>query len=275
MYLKAKFTAFTTSLSMSFLSKLFHNIGITAGLLCERGWAERNAGNLSVRLSEVPSLPGPRRFILPVKPEFEEGTSLLITAAGARMRDLIRHPEKDIVVLSFHAGQQEAMLYGLPDQQPSSELLTHLLVHQMLYTNHPEETVLLHAHVTELIAMSHHPDICEEQGMNDILLRMHAETLFFLPEGIAYPDFGIPGSMALAETTAGAMMKHKVCIWPKHGALASGPNIQEAFDRLDIVAKAARIWLQCKAAGFVPAGLSQDEMTQLKAAYFPHQFTAF
>lgn len=247
----------------------YHDIAITAGLLCERGWSERNAGNLSVRLAEVPSLPGPRRFILPVKTQMEEGTTLLITAAGVRMRDLIRHPEKGMVVLSFHAGQQEAMLYGLPGLDPSSELLTHLLVHQMLNAQHPAETVLLHAHVTELIVLSHHPDINEDQGMNDILMRMHAETSFFLPEGIAYPAFGVPGSMALAETTAAAMSQRRVCIWPKHGALATGPHVQEAFDRLDIVAKAARIWLQCKSAGFVPDGLNQEEMAELKAAYFP------
>lgn len=251
------------------MESLYCEISSIAALLCERGWAERNAGNFSIRLEEMPALPGPRRYMLPMvlSDVWTEETILLVTAAGIRMRELKDRPRDGIMVLRFHQGQQEAMLYGPSGLEPSTELITHLMVNTTLLKDQPDQKALLHAHVTDLIAMTHHPDLSEDQGLNDALMRMHAETLFFLPEGIAILPFGVPGSMELAKNTAMAFQVRKVCVWPKHGALACGPTITEAFDRLDIVAKAARLWLMCKSAGFSPQGLNPAELHALRHAY--------
>ena len=79
--------------------------------------------------------------------------------------------------------------------------------------------------------------------LNEILLKMHTETAFFLPEGIGYVGMEVPGSHELAKATLKSLKNHKVILWEKHGCLAVGQDVHEAFDRIDIIAKAARIYL--------------------------------
>jgi ribulose-5-phosphate 4-epimerase/fuculose-1-phosphate aldolase len=46
--------------------------------------------------------------------------------------------------------------------------------------------------------------------------------------------------------------------------MAVAPDLSEAFDRIDILAKAARIYFLVKSSGQEPAGLSPSELTELK-----------
>jgi rhamnulose-1-phosphate aldolase len=54
-----------------------------------------------------------------------------------------------------------------------------------------------------------------------------------------------------------------VAVWQYHGCLAVGNDVIEAFDLIDTVNKAARIYLLCRAAGHRPDGLGPDELTEL------------
>jgi rhamnulose-1-phosphate aldolase len=72
---------------------------------------------------------------------------------------------------------------------------------------------------------------------------MHTETAFFIPEGVGYVGMEIPGSQELAKATLKSLKNHKVVVWEKHGCLAVGKDVHDAFDRIDLMAKAARIYL--------------------------------
>jgi rhamnulose-1-phosphate aldolase len=69
-----------------------------AGYLWDKGWAERNAGNLSIDVTasiRVPEAPGTSvRVLRPLKEPSPElgGRSLWITATGSRMGSLASDP---------------------------------------------------------------------------------------------------------------------------------------------------------------------------------------
>lgn len=229
-----------------------------ASLLCARNWAERNAGNFSVRMKVLPddaaNWPA-RDYLLPGPFPALEGQILMLSAAGVRMREMAVQTIPAVVFLEMPAKGITARLFYPPERQaalPTSELATHLEVQSVLHTQRPEEKALLHAHALPLIVLSHHPAIVDDESLNDILLRVHPETAFFLPQGAGFVPFLKPGSRELGKASAEAFHKHSVLIWEKHGTLACGPDLEEAFDRLDIAARAATIYLMCKQSGFTP-----------------------
>jgi rhamnulose-1-phosphate aldolase len=107
----------------------------------------------------------------------------------------------------------------------------------------------VHTHCHELIAFSHDKKLQSEAAMNEILLNMHTETAFFIPEGIGYVALKEPGSMALAKATLNSLKNHRIVLWEKHGCLATGKDVNEAFDRIDLMAKAARIYTLGRSIG--------------------------
>jgi rhamnulose-1-phosphate aldolase len=93
---------------------------------------------------------------------------------------------------------------------------------------------------------------------------MHSETVFFLPEGIGYVPFQLPGSMELADKTLEKLDKHQVVLWEKHGCLAIGNSVPDAFDKIDMFSKAARLWMIAHNAGYEPEGLTLEQLQRLK-----------
>ena len=56
-------------------------------------------------------------------------------------------------------------------------------------------------------------------------------------------------------------------MWEKHGVFAKGLDIMDAFDQVDVLSKSARIYLDCKAMGFEPEGMSDEQMKEMTEAF--------
>jgi len=245
-----------------------------AGFLWDRRWAERNAGNISVNITSLfpdkdldkfstyPFLPLPRTY-----PELSRQL-LLITSTGSRMRDAARNPLEELCLV-YISDSSSAYHIIVPDQamkqlMPTSELPTHLAVHEMLVRTGSQEKAVIHSHVTELIALTHDPRFHSTESLTRILWKMHSETAMLQPRGFGFVPFGIPGTEKIAIATARSFEKHPVVVWEKHGALAIGKTIAEAFDELDLAAKAAGIYLSCTRAGFEPQGFTDGQIEEIK-----------
>jgi rhamnulose-1-phosphate aldolase len=168
------------------------------------------------------------------------------------MRDLAENPEENLCFIyisengsAYHIVAASDVTEGI---RPTSELLTHLAIHQMLIHTKRPELAVVHAHVTELIALSHIPGLNSEEAVNNLLWGMHPETKMFVPDGAGYVPFEVPGSETLARSTVKAFESHQAVIWEKHGCMAIAESVPDAFDTLDILAKAARIWFLVKGA---------------------------
>jgi len=232
-------------------------IGEVAMLLWEKGWAEGSSGNISVNVTELyPGIHFDFRSC-PMIPLGVRYTALahhhiFISAKGSRMRNLAKDLGKGLCLIKIsEKGDCYQVLYEDPENPlfPSSELPSHLAIHNHMVKQGEGEKAIVHAHAHELVALTHDKNLRNEARLNEILLKMHTETAFFIPEGIGYVGLEEPGSIELARATLKTLKNHKVILWEKHGCLATGKDVHEAFDRIDLMAKAAKIYLLCRAAG--------------------------
>ena len=101
-----------------------------------KGWAERNAGNISVNITE---LVGEENRSLPVisktpiscdVPELEN-QYYYVTVAGARMRDIARNPMDAGIILRVTDVGTTIEILAEKNLSPTMELPSHLLMHQV------------------------------------------------------------------------------------------------------------------------------------------------
>lgn len=254
------------------LQKLVHDIGEVGHYLWERGWAEKNAGNISVEVTDLIEKRGQAFDDYPkVKREISEplcgGRCFFITASGSRMRELRDHPEEKMIML--HVCEEldgYHVLWGGEGAgtNPTSEFTSHLKIHSFLFENNPSLKAIVHTHPSHLIVLTHIELYCEEKAINRLLWSMHPELKMFLSEGVGLAPYRCPGTEELAEVTLTALQKHRVALWEKHGCLATGADVIEAFDLIDMINKAAQIFLLCRCAGHEVQGLSESQINELK-----------
>lgn len=256
------------------LHAVFLQIQQIAQYLWERGWAERNAGNFSIgvtefftekeldRLSEYPFSPLTKRY-----PNLA-GKLFILSGTGTRMRDMAGNPAENVCFVYLNeTGSTCHIIDQNPEKcpvRPTSELATHLAVQQHLSEHKASEKVVIHAHVTELIALTQLPRFTSEEAVNTLLWGMHPETLLFLPDGVGFIPFNLPGSENIAMATLKGFETHKVVLWEKHGCMAVGNSLPEAFDHLDILAKSAKIYFLAKSTGMEPQGLTPAQLQEIR-----------
>jgi rhamnulose-1-phosphate aldolase len=184
------------------------------------------------------------------------------------MRDLARKPEENICFIRINETGNEYQQYcsgqADPNLQPTSELPTHLAVHDMFVKKNRDSRVVLHTHAIEIIALTQNHQFKSKESLNRILWGMHPETVLFMPEGVGFLPFNLPGTEKIAQATRKEFERHQAVIWEKHGVLSTGKNVIEAFDTIDILMKSAKIWFKCRNAGFEPEGLSDTQIEEIR-----------
>lgn len=253
---------------------LLKEVSLVSGYLWERGWAERNAGNFSVNISgyftkkELDKLSSYPFFPLNKAYSGLARSLFMISGAGTRMRQMAQNPVGNLCFIYIDAtGTAYHIIGGEKGDnalKPTSELASHLAIHQYLRQKKAVEKVVLHAHVTELIALTQLPGFNNRERLNQILPGMHPEALYFFPQGVGFVPYHLPGTEKLARETVMALENHRTIIWEKHGCLSVGENLAEAFDSIDILAKLARIYFLCKSAGVEPTGLTEIQLAEIR-----------
>jgi len=242
----------------------------TAQCLWEKGWAERNAGNISVNVTAESGNAGDAADALCCAAELPypalAGAMFLITGADTRMREVAKDAETNCCLLRISddlTGYH--VLWGgkRPGFRPTSELPAHLAVHHFLVRTGAPQRAFVHTHPTHLIALTLMFAAADESEINRLLWSVHPEVKIFVPEGVGCVPYEVPRSVELAEATITALQGHRVALWDKHGCGAAGVDAAEAFDLLDILDKAARIYLTCRAAGYEPHGITEEQVEEL------------
>ncbi len=253
---------------------LFSEIKAVAGFLWERGWSERNAGNFSIRLVAEVSKPTEKSHPLEIAFPALANQVFLISAKGSFMRHMAKHPKRNTLFIQI--GKQGTDYHVIHRNkhagltEPTSELATHLAIHNMLVESGSKNRVVMHTHVTELIALTHLPELCNEQSLNRLLWSMHPETIMFVPKGVGFVPFELPGTTAIAERTIQKLQNHDVAVWEKHGAFSVDTSLEACFDALDILAKSARIYFMAKSSveKNTTFGLTEEQLDELKGIVF-------
>ena len=96
---------------------------------------------------------------------------------------------------------------------------------------------------------------------------MIPETKAFCPLGLGIVPYELPGSVKLAEGTLKALADYDVVLWEKHGVFAKGKDIMDAFDQVDVLSKSAKIYINSRAMGYEPEGMSDEQMKEMTQAF--------
>lgn len=260
------------------LEKVISDIAEVAQYMWEKGWAARNAGNISVDITElVPKKDSNLEqfakmpMALQTLPELA-GRYFLVSTTGSRFRDLAREPKKSLLIV-YIADKLDGyyMLWGGegPESRPTAEFISHLKIQGLLRKNNSPQKVVLHGHPDELIAITHQDDYGKD-SFQRFLWSAHITVKFFLPEGVGMASYQAGGSEELANVTVDLFQQHKAVLWEKHGCTTIGNDIADAFDLMDMLNKTAGIFLLCKSAGFEPKPLNPEQLVELDRIK-PHQ----
>ncbi len=259
------------------IQETIQDVAAVGQILWQKGWAEKNAGNLSVDVTDYVSL-RPAQLKKSARTAYSplpglSGRCYLVTGTGTRYRDIEKNPPACLCLLRVAEDLKGYhLLWGgqRPGFGPTSELSSHLRMQAALLKAGGKQKVVLHTHPNELIALTHLPETAGQDSLNRALWSMIPEAKLFVPQGVGWVPYRLTGSDALAGETVKVLSRgYKVVMWEKHGALAVGRDPQEAFDLVDAMNKAATLYLLCKNTGVRPQGLTLEQIEEIGRAYPP------
>ncbi len=248
-------------------------IAEVAGYLWQNGWAERNGGNITVNITEF--VDDEIRGLEPISEVKAIGQTLphlrgqyfFCKGTGKRMRDLARHPMDNASVIRILDDCASYVIIADKAVQPTSELPSHLAAHDRQLELGSGYKATVHTHPIELVAMSHTPKFMGRDVLTKLLWSMIPETKAFCPLGLGVVPYELPGSVALAEGTLKELEHYDVVLWEKHGVFAKGKDVMDAFDQIDVLSKSAKIYVNARAMGFEPEGMSDAQMKEMSVAF--------
>ena len=252
------------------LNDCLDEIAEVAACLWDKGWAERNAGNLTMNVTGAAGLDDiagnqaqPHVHSIGWALPALSGQYFYCKSAGRRLRDVARQPlQNGCIIHIMPSGEGYEIVWGHP-MTPTSELPSHLMAYQSLAEASIPCRAMLHTHPTELVALSHSSRLLGDGSLSRLLWGMIPEVKMFCPQGVRVLPYMRPGSHELACATAEAIASHDVVLWARHGAVAAGESLGDAFDKIDVLNKAAQIYQCARAFGFEPEGLSDTQISEL------------
>ena len=252
------------------LHEAIWQVAETAGYLWEKGWAERNGGNITVNITEHVD------DVMRSMPAISEAQSIGVTlphlkgcwfyckGTQKRMRDLASAPMMNGSIIRITDDCAHYEIIADSFVMPTSELPSHLSVHNYLLAKGSPYRASLHTHPIELVAMTHCSKFMEKDVATKLLWSMIPETKAFCPRGLGIVPYLMPSGIELAQATIKAIDEdYDVVMWEKHGVFAVDIDIISAFDQVDVLNKAAQIYMASKNMGFKPEGMSETQMKEL------------
>lgn len=244
-----------------------------AGYLWQKGWAERNGGNITVNVTEhadeaIRALPAiSERYPIGTELPRLKGCYFFCKGTNRRMRDLARRPmENGAVIRILDDGASYEIIADAP-VKPTSELASHLAMHEQMIATGNGYKAALHTHPIDLVAMTHNPAFLAKDVLTKLLWSMIPETRAFCPKGLGIVPYEMPSSVKLARATVEALKDYDVVMWEKHGVFAVENDVMSAFDQIDVLNKSANIYMCARSMGFVPDGMSDEQMTEISTVF--------
>ncbi len=254
--------------------ELINQVAEVAGYLWQKGWAERNGGNITVNITD--KVDDYLRSKAPISAPIAIGLTLphikgcwfYCKGTGRRMRDLAREPLKNGSIIRICDDCAHYEIIAEEPVMPTSELPSHLSVHNYLIAKGSPYKASLHTHPIELVALTHSRKWMEKDAATRMLWSMIPETKAFCPRGLGMVPYMLPSSVELADATIKAIDEdYDVVMWEKHGIFAVDTDIMSAFDQVDVLNKSALIYIAARNMGFEPEGMSDEQMKEMSAAF--------
>lgn len=255
------------------LAKEVNKVAEVAGYLWQKGWAERNGGNITVNITEfvddeIRQMPA-ISAVTPIGTTLPnlKGCYFYCKGTNMRMRDLARWPMENGSIIHILDDCANYVIIADNPVRPTSELPSHLSVHNYLIGKGSPYKASVHTHPIELIALTHCKKYLEKDVATKMLWSMIPETKAFCPRGLGIIPYKLPSSVELADATIKELEDYDVVMWEKHGVFAVDCDVMQAFDQIDVLNKSALIYIAAKNMGFEPDGMSDEQMKEMSVAF--------
>ncbi len=196
-----------------------------------------------------------------------KGRWFYVKGTGRRMRDLARDPMAGGCIIRITPDCAHYEMVADAPVMPTSELPSHLGLQNYLKGSGSSYKATLHTHPIELVALSHIRRFCSSEELTRTLWSMIPETLAFAPLGLGFIPFANPGTQELADATLKEISRYDVVLWEKHGTVAVGTDMMDAFDQTDVLNKAACIYKAACQMGTPPEGMSDAQMREIQELF--------
>ena len=256
------------------LARVVGQVAEVAGYLWQKAWAERNGGNITVNITE--QVDDEIRALPAISPVYQIGATLhhlkgcyfYCKGTNMRMRDLARWPMDNGSVIRILDDCASYVIIADKPVKPTSELPSHLAVHDYLLAKGSPYRASVHTHPIELVALTHNKKFMEKDVATRMLWSMIPETKAFCPRGLGMVPYMLPSSVELADATIRAIDDdYDVVMWEKHGVFAVDVDVMAAFDQIDVLNKSALIYIAAKNMGFEPDGMSDAQMQEISDVF--------
>ena len=198
------------------LKRCIDEVAEVAGYLWEKGWAERNGGNIVVNITEwvdeeLAGAPAIAEKVPMVQtlPQLR-GCWFFCKGTNRRMRDLARYPMENGSIIRICDDCASYEIVADNPVKPTSELASHLAMHALMLERGNGYKASLHTHPIELVAMTHHRPFLEKDVLTKLLWSMIPETRAFCPKGLGIIPYEMPSSAELADATVAQFDEYDV-----------------------------------------------------------------
>lgn len=222
------------------------------------GWHERNAGNLSYRLSAEDVAQCEDDFetegegrewrALQVPARGLAGGFLMVSGAGRYFKNAADQRRTFGICEISDSGEGYRVVWGLEGGRPTSEFPTHIIAHESrMQATEGESRVVYHAHCPNVIALSNVLP-ADSRIWTRALWQAMTEAVLFFPDGLGVVPWMVPGGTEIAAASGEMLQRHQACVWTQHGLFATGADFDPTFGLAHMIEKTAGIYLQARAA---------------------------
>lgn len=253
-------------------NKVIREISEITQQMYKNGWHEINSGNLSIRLDdkeleEFKPLKRGAVYSLDIDAFSIRNKYFIVSATGKYFRNIHLDIKNSLGIIKIsNDGKSYQIVWGFENSNgPTSELDTHLLTHMERVKFDSNHKVVIHAHPTNILAMTHIFS-GDERDFTKCLWKMTTEGIVVFPDGVSVLPWMLCGTKEIGYATAKKIQETRLVVWSLHGVFAVGSTLGDTYGLLETVEKSAEIYmmtLNIKKANV----LSDDNLREL-AKYF-------
>jgi len=244
----------------------------------DKGWHEKNGGNLSYRMTTAEAANVKKACKKPTSGWYEIGESVpklageffVVTGTTRYLRNVPRDPANAFGIVELDkTGTQYRIWWGLGNGgRPTSEFPSHLKNHEVkLLATGGQHRVIYHAHPAHLIALTFVLPLTDK-AFTRALWEIMTECPVIFPAGVGVVPWMVPGKGPIAAATSKLMEKYDIVVWAHHGLFCSGTTFDEVFGLMDTVEKASEILLYVLSTGLKRRQtITADGIRQIKKAF--------
>lgn len=243
-----------------------------------KGWHEKNGGNLSYRMTPEEAANVKTVCTAPTSDWLEIGESVpklageffIVTRTTGYMQNVSRTPEQAFGIVEIDpTGTQFRIWWGLINGgRPTSEFPSHLKNHEVkLAITGGAHRVIYHAHPVNLIALTFVLPLTD-RAFTRALWEIMTECPVIFPQGIGVVEWMVPGKGEIAKATSKLMEKYNIVVWAHHGLFVSGVDFDECFGLMDTVEKSSDILIRALSTGMKrESQITTEALLQIAKAF--------